>query len=93
MVLNTTECIYSARSLNSARILALSFVAHFTGLAVPVVGTGSCDGWLGAEEFVTNTVSWAVSIHQTLLLLTANLLIVWIPEEAIRASTDSLVTP
>jgi len=93
VILNAAECIYSARSLDSARIFALSFITNFIGLTVPVVGTSSCDGWLGADEFVTNTVSWAVTVHKTLLLLTANLFIVWVSEESLRTGADSLVTP
>ena len=47
---------------------------------------------LGAEEFVTDAVSWTVSIHQTLLFLTAGLLIIWISEESIRTRADWFVT-
>ena len=41
VILNAAECIYSARSLDSARIFALSFITNFIGLTVPVVGTSS----------------------------------------------------
>ena len=41
VTLNAAECIYSARSLNSARIFALSFIAHFIGLAVSIICTSS----------------------------------------------------
>jgi len=92
VILNTAECIYSTGSLDSTRVFALSFVAHFIGLTVSVVGAGSCDGWLGANEFVTHTVSWAVTIHKTLLLLTPNFFIVRVPEKSLRTGADSLVT-
>ena len=52
----------------------------------------TCDGWLGANEFVTNTVSRAVTVHKTLLLLTANLFIVRVSEESLGTGADSLVT-
>ena len=52
----------------------------------------TCYWWLGANKFVTNAVSRTVPIHKTLLLLTPNFLIVWVPEESIWASTHSLVT-
>ena len=52
----------------------------------------TCDGWLGANEFVTHTVSWAVTIHKTLLLLTPNFFIVRVPEKSLRTGADSLVT-
>ena len=47
---------------------------------------------LGAEEFVTDAVSWTVSIHQTLLLLTPCLLIIGVSEESIRTRADWFVT-
>ena len=47
---------------------------------------------LGAEELGTGAVSGTISIHQTLLLLTANLLIIGVSEESIRTGTLGFVT-
>ena len=50
------------------------------------------DNGLGAEELGTGAVSGTISIDQTLLLLTTNLLIVGVSEESIRTRTLGLVT-
>ena len=56
-----------------------------------VTNVHTCYGWLGTNEFVTNAVAGTVAVHQTLLLLTANFLIVWITEEAIGTGAHWLV--
>ena len=43
---------------------------------------------LGAEELVAGAVSWTVSIHQTLLLLTACLLVIGVSEESVWTCAD-----
>ena len=48
--------------------------------------------WLGTEELGTGAVTWTVSIHQTLLLLTTNLLIIGVSKESIRTRTLGFVT-
>ena len=50
------------------------------------------DNGLGTEELGTGAVTWTVSIHQTLLLLTTNLLIIGVSKESIRTRTLGLVT-
>ena len=50
------------------------------------------DNGLGAEELGTGAVSGTISIHQTLLLLATDLLIIGVSEKSIRTRTLGLVT-